>query len=38
MFEAKVSWILMGKVVLKADNVIHFAYLVQQVSVDMFYD
>ena len=39
MSEAKVSWIFcILKLVLKADNVVHFAHLVKQVSVDMFYD
>ena len=35
MFEAKVWWILcIGLLVSKTDNVIHFAHLVKQVSVD----
>ena len=35
MFEAKVWWILcIGRLVSKTDNVIHFAHLVKQVSVD----
>ena len=35
MSEAKVSSLLcIGKLVSKADNVIHFAHLVKQVSVD----
>ena len=35
MYEAKVSWLLcVGKLVSKADNIMHFAHLVKQVSVD----
>ena len=35
MSEAKVSWLLcIGILVSKTDNVMHFAYLVKQVSVD----
>ena len=35
MFEAKVSWLLcIGILVSKTDNVMHFAHLVKQVSVD----
>ena len=35
MSEAKVSWLLcIGKLVSKADNVMHFAHFVNQVSID----
>ena len=35
MSEVKVSWLpCIGKLVSKADNVMHFAHLVKQVSVD----
>ena len=35
MSEAKVSWLLcIGKLVSNADNVMHFAHLVKQVSID----
>ena len=39
MSKAKVSWLLcIGRLVSKTDNVIHFARLVKQASVDLVYD
>ena len=39
MSKAKISRLLsIGILVSETDNVIHFAYLVKQVSVDCFYD